>query len=161
MLKATVIGNIGGDAETKQTKSGKSFLSFSVAHDKGKDQPTVWIRIMWFGGIESPIARFLRKGAKVSVTGDMNVTVYQDRTGSVIPGLDIYADSVEIVMYPKREDAAPAPAPYDPNHAPVGPSARRPAPAAPAGNAPGEYWGPGNPDYDKSPDFLKDDDLPV
>ena len=163
MLKATVIGNIGGDAESKQTKNGDSYLAFSVAHDKGRNQPTIWVRVVWFGGVNNPVAAYLKKGAKLAVTGNLVPSVYMDRANQPALGLDLYADSVDVVLYPKREEAAPAAAPTDPNHAPIGSRRAAPAPAAPApaGGYNGGDWGPGNPDYDNAPDFLKDDgDMP-
>ena len=160
MLKTTVIGNIGGDAEIRPTKSGKNYVAFSVAHDKGREQPTTWVRVAWFGGVDHPLLRFLKKGAKLAVTGDLSVTAYMDRAGQPSVGMDLFADSVDVVLFPKREEGtAPAaqPQPRDPNHAPVGTAARRPAPAP----QPEPAFGPGNPEYDRMPDFLKDEDMPA
>ena len=105
MLKAQVIGNIGGDAEVKQTKSGKDYVSFSVAHDRGKNTAPVWVRVSWFGGVGHPLLAYLKKGCKLHVCGDLSVSTYQDRTGQTVVSVDIYADSVDIVLFPKREDA--------------------------------------------------------
>ncbi len=156
MLKSTVIGNIGGDAEIKSTKSGKSFVSFSVAHDKGKDQPTTWVRVYWFGGVNHPLLRYLHKGAKLVVTGDLSVSAYADRNGQPAVGVDLFADSVDIVLYPKREEAPAGTTAQNPSPVSTGQPRQTPAPQ----NIP---YGPGNPEYDKLPDFLKDDpgDMPV
>ena len=122
----------------------------------------MWVRVVWFDGVNHRVRPYLRKGAKLCVTGDASLEAYTDRMGQPAAALTVYPDSVDIVLYPKREEgtqaAAPAPRPAAPGYA------QAPRPAAPA--APGGYdggpWGPGNPDYDNSPDFLKDqgDDIP-
>lgn len=155
MLKLQVIGNLGSEPEVKTTKSGQSYLSFSVAHDRGRDVPAVWVRVVWFGGADHRVRPYLRKGAKLCVTGDASLEAYTDKMGKPAAALTVYPDSVDIVLYPKREEGTQAAAP-----------APRPASPAQATAAPGGYdggpWGPGNPDYDNSPDFLKDqgDDMP-
>lgn len=162
MLKATVIGNIGGDAEVKQTQNGRAYLSFSVAHDRGREQPATWVRIAWFGGVDHPVRQHLRRGAKLCVTGDLRVSQYIDRSSQYVAGIDIYADTVDVVLFPKREEAAPAPAAapaHHPGYVPAGtpPSYAHRGYAAPA---PEPAFGPGNPEYDRMPDFLKNEDLP-
>lgn len=147
MLKATVIGNIATDAEVKTLKNGKTSLSLSVAHDKGKNVPPVWVRVLWAQGVDAPVRQYLTKGAKVCVTGDLNVSLYTAKDGSAQAGIDLFADSVEVVMYPKREGA----------QAPQAAPARRPQ-AAPAygSKAPAQQpaygGGPAYPGY-QAPDY--------
>ena len=111
MLKAIITGNIGADAEIKQSKSGREYLSFIVAHDRGRNNPTVWVRVSWAGGIDSPLAQYLKKGAKVTVVGDLAVSSYVDKSGALATGVDVYADSVDMVLFAKREEAAAPGAP--------------------------------------------------
>lgn len=118
MLKGIVCGNLGADAEIRQFKNGQRFVSFSVAHDRGRDKPTVWVSVSWTEGVGHPVVQYLKKGAKVHVTGDLNVTSYLASNGEGSAGIDIYADSVDVIMYPRREDAPQAPERRGPDYGP-------------------------------------------
>lgn len=106
MLKLQIIGNLGSDAEKKASKSGREYVQFNVAHDRGKDKPSTWVRVCWFDGANSRIEPYLKKGAKVAVTGDVSVEVYTANNGVPSVAITLYPDSVDIVLYPKREDGA-------------------------------------------------------
>lgn len=128
MLKSEVIGNVGSDVEIKQFKSGHKYAAFVVAHDKGRDKAPVWVRVSWTGGIDDPRLQYIKKGAKVCVRGDLVVSAYMDKNGAPAAGIDIYAESVEIVLFAKKDDGAQG--------APAGPApAAQAQPAAPAGPA--------------------------
>lgn len=168
MLKLQIIGNIGSDAEKKASKSGREYLQFNVAHDRGKDKPSTWVRVFWFEGVNSFIEPYLKKGAKVAVIGNVSVEAYTANNGAPSVGITLYPDSVDIVLYPKREDGSQDASQQQPA-APAG--AQHPAQAQAPGYRPnvqptdpydGGEWGPGVPDYDRAPDFLKDqgDDMP-
>ena len=155
MLKATVIGNLGYDADVKRTQSGREYLSFAVAHDQGKDKPSVWVSVAWFGGQDHALAKYIKKGAKVAVTGDLSARIYTGRDGTPRCSLDLFADSVDMILFPRREEGA----------APAAQAAPAPAPQTAASDARARLeqaraFGPGNPEYDKMPDFLKDEDVP-
>lgn len=107
MLKAEVIGNVGTDVEIKAFKSGHKYAAFTVAHDRGKDKPATWVRVSWMGGPDDPRLKYIQKGAKVRVSGDLGVSAYMDKNGAPAAGVDIYADSVEIILFAKK-DQAPA-----------------------------------------------------
>ena len=154
MFKIQVIGNIGGDPEVKTTKSGRDYLAFSVAHDRGQNNAALWVRVCWFDGIGHRLQQYIRRGAKLCVYGDATVEAYIDnRTGQPTVGLTVYPDSVYIVLFPKREDDMPAggPAPaYQAQPAaggqayqgrPVSGAARRPIPGEVPANTP-PSWAP-------------------
>lgn len=106
MLKSEVIGNVGSDVEIKQFKSGHKYAAFVVAHDKGRDKAPVWVRVSWMGGPEDSRLQYIKKGAKVCVRGDLVVSAYMDKNGAPAAGVDIYADSVEIVLFAKKDEGA-------------------------------------------------------
>lgn len=145
MLKAEVIGNIGSDVEIKQFKSGHQYASFVVAHDRGKDKPATWVRVSWMGGVNDPRLKYITKGAKVSVHGDLAVSAYTDKNGAPAAGVDIYADSVEIVLFAKKDEAqaqAQAPAAQPAPAAQAAPR-RAPLPGEVSADTPPSYAGPG------------------
>ena len=152
MLKLQVIGNLGSDPELKQTKSGRQYLSFSVAHDRGRDVPSVWVRVVWFNGIGHPLQQYIRKGAKLCVYGDAAVEAYMDKNNQPAAGITLYPDTVDVVLFPKREEGTAPAAPAGEQRAPrvwgpgtPGYAAPEAGPGRPAPAAPAPVQGPGNP----------------
>ena len=95
MIIATITGNVGQDAETKDvnTKNGsKTVVKFSVASNEGKgdDKVTTWIGVnLW----RSPgIAPYLTKGSKVTVVGKLTTSIGKD--GKTYLNMD--ADHVDL-----------------------------------------------------------------
>lgn len=79
MITAVVTGNLGRDAEVKDTRVGK-VCSFSVASNKGRDSDTTWVRCSLFGKRGESLAQYLSKGTKVAVAGELSTHEYQGKT---------------------------------------------------------------------------------
>lgn len=80
MFFTTFTGNLGRDPETKST-SGGDVCSFSVAVKQGygRDAKSEWFRCSVWGKRGETIARYLRKGMKVTVVGEMTIGEYQGK----------------------------------------------------------------------------------
>lgn len=111
MLKAEVIGNLPREVEVKTTNNGKEYFQISVAHDLGKDRPTVWVNVTDYRSVLAPVAKFLKKGAKVRVSGDLNVRNWTNRNGEVQTTIEIFPDAITMVLFARSEDTAPQQAP--------------------------------------------------
>ena len=99
MQKVTIIGNLGTNPEIRITKSGLSVCSFSVAASKktnGNDI-TTWFRVSAFGKLAENCARFLAKGRKVGVVGDITLNTYTAKDGSTKASLEVTAEDVEFL----------------------------------------------------------------
>lgn len=101
MLKVEIIGNIGNDAEIKEF-GGRKHVSFSVAHSErrrdeagGREEVTTWISILWYGE-GGGLLRYLRKGAKVFVRGNLKVKMYTDKRGNRQAALNVSASEVQL-----------------------------------------------------------------
>jgi single-stranded DNA-binding protein len=94
-----ITGNIGRDIETKTTRGGKTFLSFTVAESYGKEEnrTTNWFGISYFGKPEE-LAGFT-KGTRVEVEGDLKVTVKGDKAY-----LDLLTSRVKAAPLPPKKD---------------------------------------------------------
>lgn len=75
----TLVGRIGQDAALKQTQSGASFATFSVAtqtllkkQDGTWDHPTTWHSCVMWGKRAETLASHLKKGTTVIVTGSIS-----------------------------------------------------------------------------------------
>lgn len=104
MLKALLIGNLGGDPETRYTPDGRAFVRFNVASNyrvKNQDgewqDKTEWVRVTVFGQRAEPLAQYLRKGSKVYVEGRLEARPWTDQQQQVRAGLEVVASDVEFM----------------------------------------------------------------
>lgn len=80
MFIAHFTGNLGRDPETRST-SGGDVCSFSIAVKQGfgKDAPTEWFRCSAWGKQGEAFKRYMRKGMKVTVAGQMTIGEYEGK----------------------------------------------------------------------------------
>lgn len=125
---ASISGNLGADPELRQTNSGTQVLSMRVAVDERMrqqdgtwaDRPN-WVGVVVFGNRAGALSGLLHKGSKVSVSGRLRYSEWQDsETGKRRSKVEVVADDIEFLS---PRDEAPA---YAPQHQP---QAARPAPA--------------------------------
>lgn len=82
MQIGTIAGNLGKDAELKSTQSGDQFCRFSVAVTTGwgdRKGTTWWDVTRWGKGAEG-LAGILKKGAKVTVSGEISTREHEGKT---------------------------------------------------------------------------------
>ena len=100
--KVILLGNLGRDPEIRTMQSGKKMASFSIAtskrwKDRGTQEQkenTSWHNIVVFNeGLVDVIERYVKKGSKLYVEGELNTRKYQDKDGN-----DRY--STEVVLQP-------------------------------------------------------------
>lgn len=133
----TVLGNIGADAERRETQSGTPYLTFTVADSRSKWDAaagkwetvnTTWRRVSTFKGVDYMAARLV-KGARVVVTGSEELRTWDKEDGTKGYSLDVMAHAVDVVSAP-NEGGAPAPVQTNP-------VAAYPAATNPTGAQPG------------------------
>lgn len=114
--KVILIGNLGGDPETRYLQSGAQVTNFRLAtseswKDKNtgqKQERTEWHRIACFARLAEIAGEYLRKGSKVYVEGSLRTSEYE-KNGEKRYSTEIVAR--EIQMLDTRGDgAAGAPA---------------------------------------------------
>jgi single-strand DNA-binding protein len=113
--KVTIVGNLGGDPETRYTPSGKMNVRFSIATNRrftdqsGQQQErTTWFRVTAWGGLAETMDRLaqsgaLSKGKQVFVEGRLDANEYQDQQGQQRTSLDVFAN--EILLLGTRADS--------------------------------------------------------
>ena len=87
--KVLLIGRLGKDPEIRHTKDGNAVATFSVAtneswRDKEGNQQerTDWHRIVVFSpGLSEIVEKFLKKGSKVYIEGQLRTRKYTDQAG--------------------------------------------------------------------------------
>lgn len=84
MMQLTLAGNVGKDAELRQTQGGDSVLSFSLAIDGGKDKngnkrDSTWFDCSIFGKRADALRSYITKGSKLVITGRPTAREYQGK----------------------------------------------------------------------------------
>ena len=81
----TFSGNLAADAERRYLPDGKPVLSFAVAMKSGygKNEQNEWVRVSVFGKqAESSLIDYLKKGVKVTVSGECSINRYKANDGT-------------------------------------------------------------------------------
>ena len=100
MIQGFIAGNLGRDAEIKNT-SGGSLLSFSVAVTQRikNEKITTWVRCAMFGKRGEALYPFLTKGSRVAVAGELTLHEYNGKTS-----LDLRVSEVTLLGGGKRAE---------------------------------------------------------
>lgn len=101
MLKIQVIGNLGADAELHQS-NGSEFISFRVAHTETitrngvQTDSVTWVDVT-MNGNGGQLLRFLKRGAKVYVDGNVALRVFSSKKDRCMKaGATCFARTVEL-----------------------------------------------------------------
>ncbi|MCM1324806.1 MAG: single-stranded DNA-binding protein [Acetobacter sp.] len=117
--KVILVGNLGQDPRVSNTQSGTKVVSFSVATtDTWRDKTTgerkdrtEWHRVVIFNsGLADTAERFLRKGSKVYLEGQLQTREWDDQNGQKRYTTEIVLQNFNstLVMLDGRSDSAPA-----------------------------------------------------
>ena len=119
--KVQIIGRLGRDVELRQTPSGQSVASFTVATDESyttrdgqKVEQTEWHRINVFGKQAELCGRFLGKGSLVYLEGRIRTRKWTDQSGQERSSTEINADRVQF-LDSKQEQQRQAQATFSDN----------------------------------------------
>lgn len=102
MISASVIGNLGADAEVVSS-NGNKFVTLSIAHTRKFKQPdgketeqTDWVDAI-INNVEHPVIPYLKRGVKVFVYGSARLRVYSSKKDRMMKaGLTINVISIEL-----------------------------------------------------------------
>ena len=123
LQKVIIIGNLGGEPESRFTPSGQQVTSFSVAttnqykNAQGETvKETTWFKVQAWGKLADICKQYLSKGSKVYVEGRLTPDkttggprIWTKQDGSSAASFDLNASEVKFLS-PKNESAQPAPA---------------------------------------------------
>jgi single-strand DNA-binding protein len=92
--RVTLIGNLGADPEVRSTQEGVKVVSFSLATSEKwtdrnsgeKKERTEWHRVVVWGnregdGLAGIAEKYLKKGSKCYVEGQLQTSKWQDQSG--------------------------------------------------------------------------------
>lgn len=112
MNKITLIGNLTHDPELRATPSGVSVCSFTIAvnrrFEQNGEKVSDFFNIKAWRGLGETCAKYLSKGKKIAVVGELQARTYQAKDGTTRMSLDVQADEVEFLS-PKEPEPKPDP----------------------------------------------------
>lgn len=101
MQKIFLTGNLTNEPEIRSTPSGASVCVFTIAVNrraqKNSQPVTDFYRINAWGGHAEACNKYLKKGKKVGVIGELHPSVYTNKNGDAKLALDVYAEEVEFL----------------------------------------------------------------
>ena len=114
MNKITLIGNLTASPEVRSTPNGITVASFTIAVDRrfkdaSGEKKTDFFRINAWRQLGDRCARYLAKGRKVAVVGELQARTYEAKDGTVRMSLDVQADEVEFLSPKQQGNDEPAP----------------------------------------------------
>lgn len=93
-------GNLGNDCKVAVTPNGKSIATFSlpVKSGYGENEKTSWVTCKMFGKrAESQLPNFLKKGVKVTVTGEFILEEWTPKPGTTNKMPVILVNNIDFV----------------------------------------------------------------
>jgi len=105
--KVIIAGRITKDIELNYSASNMAFTKFSVALDRyngqGKENTTDFINCVTFGKTAESISKFLGKGRKIIVEGNIKTGSY-DKDGTKVYTTDVLIEKWDFADSKKNDD---------------------------------------------------------
>jgi len=103
--KVIIVGNLGGDPETRYMPSGSAVTNLTVAtNESWKDKQTgeqkertEWHKVAMFNRLAEIAAEYLRKGSQVYIEGKLRTRKWQDKEGKDRWTTEIIADEMQML----------------------------------------------------------------
>ena len=116
MQKIYLIGNVVREPDVRSTPNGITVCSFTIAVDrKFKDaqgeKKTDYFACHAWRALGDVCAKFLSKGKKIAVIGELQARTYEAKDGTTRMSLDVQADEVEFLSAKDKGEAHDEPAP--------------------------------------------------
>jgi single-strand DNA-binding protein len=92
-------GRLTADPELKQTPSGVSVCTITVAVDRsfknGEEKQTDFFTVVCWRGLADMVGKFFQKGKEILVSGNMQSRKWQDKEGNNRVSWEILAQNVD------------------------------------------------------------------
>ena len=103
--KATIIGYVGSDTQTRQAGE-TTVTSFTIAANEkvaGQDK-TTWFRVNGWGKVGDTVAQHVKKGTQLYVEGRLSQSEYTDKEGNAKTSLEVRLENFQFLG--SKNDAA-------------------------------------------------------
>jgi single-strand DNA-binding protein len=121
IAKATILGHLGRDPETRYSSAGKMSVAFSIATNRkwtdgggNLQENTTWFRVTAWGRLAETLDNLtqqgaLAKGREVLVIGDLEQREWTGQDGAVKQSLEVNASDVQLLGAREQRTATDAP----------------------------------------------------
>lgn len=92
--KVIVMGRLTADVELRYTQTNKTVASFTVACDRGKDQPTDWIDCIAWEKTAEMVQKYFGKGRMIALEGRLQTRTWEDKQGSKHKATEVIVERV-------------------------------------------------------------------
>ncbi len=109
MNKVFLIGNLTRDPELSTVgSSNASVCRFAIAVNRraNGNQETDFYNVTVWRALGENCAKFLKKGSKVAISGEIQIRNYEDKEGNKRVSVDVVADAVEFLDRSNRSEGA-------------------------------------------------------
>ena len=103
MNQVVLIGRLSRDPELKETQSGKSVASFTLAVDKYGEGADFINCVVWGKQAEN-LCKYQSKGSQIGLSGRISTRSYDDTKGNKQYITEVIADSIEFLGNKKKEE---------------------------------------------------------
>ena len=109
MNKIILIGNLTRDPEITETQSGVKVCRFSIAVNRNYasndgERKTDFFNCVAGRGLGENVAKYVKKGDKVAVSGSVELRNYEDGQGVKRTGIDIVTKDIEFLNPHSTDD---------------------------------------------------------
>lgn len=121
--KVILVGNLGGDPETRFMPNGAQVANVTIATSESwkdkqtgqQQERTEWHRVVFFNRLAEIAAEYMKKGGKVYVEGALRTRKWQDQSGADRYTTEIVASEMQLLDSRSSGPGAAAPVPgeYD------------------------------------------------
>lgn len=115
--KVILVGNLTADPELRQTNSGLSVCSFSIAVNRrntksDNEQSVDFINVVAWRQSAEFIARYFRKGKPILICGQLQTHSWTDNQGNKRTSTEVVADEVSFVGSDNAQNDSKPPVSY-------------------------------------------------
>lgn len=121
MNTVSILGRVAKEPELRKFESGAAQARFLIAVDRqltkaqkeaaekaGDPTADFFNVVSWGNQAEKYVMPYLKKGARVAVTGRLSSNSFVGREGNKVTMVDIIANDVDIIDFPNRNTNSPS-----------------------------------------------------
>lgn len=106
-----LIGRLTKDVELRNTSTGKSVASFSIANNRkyNDNEEVSYFNCIAWGKLGETIAKYCSKGNRILVNGRLQQRTWEDKNGNKRYEIEIIAENVQFLESKKQDDISANP----------------------------------------------------